>query len=126
MIDANRHHIEAALEYSGGTHSFDDVKAAIIAGKMQLWYGPDGCAVTEIIQYPAKRVLHVFLASGTMEQILDMLDSALAWGMAQGCVSMTISGRKGWERVLAPHGFKPLLVTMERPITVVKTAEGVE
>ena len=123
MIDANRHHIEAALAYSGGTHSFDDVKAAIIAGKMQLWAGKDGCAVTEIIQYPAKRVLHVFLASGTMEQILDMSDSAMAWGRAQGCTSMTLSGRKGWERALAPHGFKPVLVTLERAITVENSAD---
>ncbi len=122
MIDANRHHIEAALAYSGDTHTFDDVKAAIIAGKMQLWVGKDGCAVTEIIQYPAKRVLHVFLASGTMEQILDMSDSAMAWGAAQGCTAMTLSGRKGWERALAPHGFVPVLVTLQRPIPVEKRA----
>lgn len=114
LIEANRAHIEAALEYSGGTHSFDDVRDSILSGKMQLWAGPRGCAVTEVVDYPRKRVLHCFLAGGDLDQILDMTDSAIEWGKAQGCESITLSGRMGWLRVLDKHGFKPVLVTMER------------
>lgn len=114
IVEANRKHIEAALSYGGGTHTFDDVARGIYSGRMQLWSGERGCAVTEIINYPRKRVLHCFLAGGEMDQILDMIDSAIAWGKTQGCESLTLSGRLGWERVLKPHGFKPVLITMER------------
>lgn len=114
IIDANRKHIEAALEYSGGTHNFDDVKQAIIEGRMQLWPAPNSAAVTEIVEYARKKVLHVFLAGGDLAEVVDGIESVADWGRKQGCHSMTISGRKGWERVLDKHGFRPVLVTMER------------
>ena len=108
--------IEAALEYSGGTHTFDDVVDGVTSGRMQLWPAPRGCAVTEIVLYPRKKVLHVFLAGGDMDQILDMIDSAAAWGRTQDCTALTLAGRLGWQRVLDKHGFTPVLVTMERNI----------
>jgi hypothetical protein len=115
IVEANRHHIEAALAHGGDTHTFDDVAAMIMDGRLQLWHGPNGCAVTEIIVYPQKKVLHCFLAGGEMAQILDMIESAVAWGKTQGCVALTLSGRLGWGKVLAKHGFKPVLLTMEKP-----------
>jgi len=114
IIDANRKHIEAALEYSGGSHDFQDVSDGILSGRMQLWPAEKGCAVTEIVVYPKKSVLHVFLAGGEMETIVNMIDSAVAWGKTQGCTSMTIAGRRGWERVLAKHGYKPVMTVLER------------
>lgn len=116
MIDANRKYIEDALGYSGGTHTFDDVKQAIIEGRMQLWPGAKSAAVTEIIQYARKKVLHIFLAGGDMDELLDMIDSATAWGRDQGCGGLTMSGRRGWERVLGKHGFRPVMIVMERDI----------
>lgn len=115
-IDANRELIERALAYSGGTHSFDDVKAAILSGKMQIWPAPHGVAVTEIIVYPARKVLHIFLAAGELEQLLDMIDAATAWGRSEGCQSLTMTGRKGWQRILSKHGWRERHITMERAI----------
>ena len=106
--------IEAALDYGGGTHTFEDVVAMVAEGRAQLWPAPRGVAITEIIVYPRKRVLHIWLASGEMDQLLDMIDSAEQWGRTRGCTSLTMSGRIGWQRVLDKHGFKPVLVTMER------------
>ena len=104
--------IEAALEYSGGTHDFGDVASAITMGTMQLWPNKDGCAVTEVLVYPRKKVLHVFLAGGKMSAILDMQDSAAEWGRQQGCTAMTIAGRRGWERVLGKIGYKHQFTTL--------------
>lgn len=116
IIEANRKHIDAALEYSGGTHLYEDVEKAILEGRMQIWPGKKSAAVTEIIQYARKKVLHIFLAGGDMEELIDMIASAEAWGRTQGCTALTMSGRKGWERALAPHGFKPVMIVMERKI----------
>jgi len=114
IIDHCRPWIEAALEYSGGTHTFEDVKERILDGRLQLWPAERGCAVTEIVIYPQKKVLHVFLAGGEMGQIIDMIDSAVAWGKTQGCSGMTIAGRRGWEKVLAKYGYRPVMTVLEK------------
>lgn len=116
IIEANRHHIEAALEYSGGTHSFADVEAGVLSGRMQIWPGKQSVAITEIVVYPRKKVLHVFLAGGDMCELIGMIDSAARWGRTHGCTSLTMSGRKGWERVLSREGWQPVMVVMERAI----------
>jgi len=114
LLEYCRKWIEDALEYSGGSHVFEDVVDGITSGRMQLWPAERGCAVTEIVVYPKKRVLHVFLAGGEMGTITDMIDAATEWGKTQGCTSMTIAGRRGWERVLAKHGYRPVMTVLER------------
>ena len=108
--------IEAALAYSGGTHSFQDIVDGVISGRMQLWAGDSGCAVTEISVYPKKKVLHVFLAAGDMSQIIDFQDSAIQFPKMNGCDSMTIAGRSGWKRVLDKHDWHVQFVVLEREI----------
>lgn len=112
-----REQIENALEYSGGTHLFEDVVEGVKTGKMQMWPHPNGSvAITEVICYPRKKVIHVFLAAGEMDDLLDMIDAAAAWGRSQGCTGMTMAGRHGWSRVLDKHGWKSVLTVMERKI----------
>ena len=110
--------IEDALEYSEGTHIFDDIVAAVLAGRMQLWPGPRGCAVTEIVTYPRKKTIHVFLLGGELDQILDFEESMAEFGRVNGCSAMTGAGRPGWERVMkgTDHGWKRSFVVIERPI----------
>lgn len=108
--------IEAALEYSGGTHTIDDVEEAIRSGRMQLWPADRACAVTEIVVYPRKTVLHIFLGGGDMDQLFDMIDDAAAWGKRQGCTSMSLSGRMGWQRAMKPLGWEPKMVVMEKEL----------
>jgi len=113
-LDRCRPWIEAALEYAGGTHIYEDIVQSVMEGKMQLWAGEKGCAVTEIIQYPRKKVIHVFLAGGDMSQIIDFEASALEFGRMNGCTTMTLAGRKGWTKVLGNHGWKESFVVMSK------------
>jgi hypothetical protein len=107
-IDRCQSWIEAALEYSGGTHSLSDVIEGITSGKMQLWPAPKGCIVTEIVVYPRKKMLNVFLGGGELDQLLDMHKDVIAWSKAQGCEAVTITGRFGWKKPLKTHGWKPM------------------
>ncbi len=107
-IDRCQPWIEAALEYSGGTHSLSDVINGITSGKMQLWPSPKGCIVTEIVVYPRKKMLNVFLGGGELDQLLDMHKDVIAWSKAQGCEAITITGRFGWKKPLKAHGWKPM------------------
>ena len=108
--------IEAALKYAGGTHDYGDIVRSVMEGTMQLWPASHSAAVTEIVVYPKMKTLHVFLAGGRKGQLIEMIDSAAEWGKAQGCTSMTMAGRKGWERVLGSEGWRPAMSVMERPI----------
>jgi len=103
-----REWIEAALAYSGGTHDFIDIAEGIYKQTLQLWPTPRGCLVTEIVVYPQKRVLNIFLGGGEMDQILDMHSDVIEWAKLQGCSALTMSGRFGWKKPLKQHGWKAL------------------
>jgi hypothetical protein len=104
--------IESALAYSGGTHEYKDIVDGVLSGHMQLWSGDSGCAVTEITVYPSRKILHVFLAGGDMDQILDFEESAIKFAKMNGCDAMTLAGRKGWARVHRDRGWKEQFVTL--------------
>lgn len=106
--------IESALDVGGKTHSFKDIVDGVLSGHMQLWGGENGCAVTEIVVYPNKKVLHVFLAGGKLEQITDMESDAVKWAKAQGCDGMSLSGRKGWVKALKNYDWKPQQVVLTK------------
>jgi hypothetical protein len=106
--------IEDALEYSGGTHIYEDIVEAVIEGRMQLWPAKKSCLVTEITAFPRKKVLHFFLAGGELDEILEMHEYVVQWAMKQGCESMTLTGRKGWVKALNSKGWKSQLVLLEK------------
>ena len=93
-----RPQIEAALSYADATHTWEDVAEMVAAGELQFWPGPASVIVTEIVSFPRKRVLHVFLAGGTLPELEAMIPHVLAWGAEQGCVAASFTGRRGWAR----------------------------
>ena len=115
MIDLNeyRHQIERALEYSGGTHVYEDVLQGVVEGRMQAWVNGKSVAITEIIVYPRKKVLNGFLAAGNMREILEMVPSAAEWGRQMGCTAFTLAGRKGWQRVFGKRGWRTAFYVLE-------------
>ena len=96
--------LEAALYYSNGTHTIDDVLETVQRGDAQFWHYPDAAVVTEIMDYPQKRVLRYWLAGGNLKTLLKVEPSIRYWSQLWGCVGIEIIGRKGWHRVL--KGFK--------------------
>lgn len=100
--------IEAALEWSLGTHLLEDVKELVLTDRAQFWPGTNAAAVSEISVQPRMKILHFWLCGGDMREILEeMLPVAEAWGVTQGCSRFTTAGRIGWRRVMAKHGYSP-------------------
>jgi hypothetical protein len=103
-----RHHVAAALEYSGGTHKIEDIAEGIRRGQFQLWPGRDSAVVTEIIVYPQLKDLHYFLAGGDLDELRLMRPLIEQWGKSIGCSRVSLAGRKGWERTfLKDEGYEP-------------------
>jgi hypothetical protein len=47
------------------------------------------------LNYPQKKVFHIFLAGGDLDQIKDFSDSAIYFAKLNGCTAMTLAGRQG-------------------------------
>ena len=98
--------IVSALKYSDGKYTAQDVKERIEGGEMQLFLAvengiPIASAVTEMKDFPQKRVLTIFLTGGTeMEKWLHLLNQLEKWAISEGCDQMEVLGRPGWEKVL--------------------------
>jgi len=108
--------LDSALEFSGGTHLFEDIVDAVADGRMHFWPAEKSCVVTEVICYPRARAIHIFLAAGDLAQIKDMDETFAQFGRALDAKYITLSGRKGWTKVLDDIGYKISHVSMFKEI----------
>jgi hypothetical protein len=107
-LERLRHHVEAALEYSGGTHHFDDVVEMVIQNKLQVWPATQSVVLTEIIVYPRLKNLHYFLAGGDLDELSRMRPIIESWGKSIGCTRVSLAGRRGWAKTfLKDEGYSP-------------------
>lgn len=109
--------IEAALKYSGGTHTTDDVLERILRRELQLWTEPSACAVTEIEFYPRRKICHIFLAGGNLESLKVIEERITVFARKAGCSAVTVTGRKGWARTfLKDRGYEEKTVVLAREL----------
>lgn len=97
-------HLQPALAFGRDLHSLDDVRAAIEAGKAQLWpIGSEGTIVSEVKDYPSGvRLLNFWLAGGSLGALVTAEPIIADWGRERGCHAAQVIGRKGWVKAL-PH-----------------------
>ena len=108
--------IEDALEYSGGTHEFKDIVDGVLSGQMHLWAGENCCTVTLFTVYPTGKFLHVFLAGGDLDEILEIEKSMSEFAKQSDCDALTLSGRVGWKKVLRDLGWNEQFLTLKKEI----------
>jgi hypothetical protein len=107
-LERLRHHVEAALEYSGGTHHFEDVLEMVKQNKLQVWPATESIVLTEIIVYPRLKNLHYFLAGGDLDELSRMRPMIESWGKSIGCTRVSLAGRRGWANTfLKDEGYSP-------------------
>ena len=104
--------LQAAIDKGWNTHNLTDVRNMVEGGTAQLWPAERGAMVTEIVNFPQRRVMNVFLAGGELDQILAMEADAIGWSKHWGANGVMLNGRKGWERVLAARGWRHLYTVM--------------
>jgi hypothetical protein len=108
QLERLRHHVEAALEYSGGTHHFGDVTEMVKQNKLQVWPAVNSVVLTEIIVYPRLKNLHYFLAGGDLDELSRMRPMIESWGKSIGCTRVSLAGRRGWAKTfLKDEGYSP-------------------
>lgn len=99
--------IESALAEGYNTHTFEDVEQMCDEGRLQFWPGVDSVILTEIVDYPRRRVLNVFAAAGNLAEIRAMIPVLQKWAISKDCSLAVFAGRAGWERTfLTADGWK--------------------
>lgn len=98
-------HIQAALDAGENTHSLEDVFTGLTSGDYQFWHTPVAYCVTEVLDYPQKKVFNFWLAGGDVKVLMNVIEPvAWSWAQSVGC-EMAIGqfvDRPGWDRVIPP------------------------
>lgn len=104
----------AAVQHGGSHHTRESVWQGILEGRFQFWPGRASAAVTHIDVFPTGNVFRLWLVGGDLAEVLEHEPGLAEWAKAKGCVSIELSGRRGWVKTLAPFGYEPSAITMSR------------
>ena len=104
--DADREALALALEALAADAGPADLAGALRTGRARLWIGEGAVLATELAAEPDGPCLHVWLAAGRLSAVLALRPGLEAWARGAGCRRITLDGRKGWARVLAPFGYR--------------------
>lgn len=84
-----------------------DVHADLESGAAKLWLGERSAIVTVESDYQStnERLIECWLAGGDIGEITGAVVNLEHYARRQGCTQAHITGRNGWVRALAPHGY---------------------
>ena len=105
--------LKKALKVGGDTHDLEDVLYCLETGKMQAFWNDGALIVTEIVQAPARRYLHIFLAVGDMDSVMALDEKLKAFASEKGCEFGRALVRPGFEKALQAKGWKRKMIVME-------------
>lgn len=109
--------LERAVAYTGGSHTIADIAEMVQDGRLQFWPALRSVVVTEIMQAPQTRSLHIFLAAGDIQELEMMLPTMERFAKDNSCTSITMAGRPGWARsFLKQRGFSPKYLVMAKDL----------
>ena len=97
--------LQETLDKYGGLYSAQDIVDNVKAGTMQGFVVNDTWGVTQIIDYPRKRVLFIVAAIGNLDDSLGELNQQfIQYAKDIGAAMIVTYGRDGWDRV-KPEGW---------------------
>ena len=109
--------LQEAITFAGGTHDLvRDVFPLLRSGHAQWWCNGNGAVITEIRRYPNLAAVNYWLVAGDMGDVLAMQPEIETWARGEGCAISTATGRRGWERILPEHGWRPRGTIFAKPL----------
>lgn len=107
---------------SHGEYTLEDVHAALLHGKLQLWMAKGGktpaIGVTQIVQYPQfGTVLVIFCVGDGVEDWEDVgLTAIEEWAAKHRLRAVEVIGREGWTRRLGLLGYRKDAVMLRKEL----------
>jgi hypothetical protein len=104
-----------------GRYTMDDILREIRSFEQHLWVVFDDTKIiaaltTRFMLYPHRRMLAGQFLGGSriMRWRDEMLVTLEKWAKDNDCDGLEMTGRNGFEKVLAPHGWTPEYVVFEK------------
>jgi len=99
------------------------LQAKVFSGIHTLWVMEDGdkpLAYAVTVLYSSDgiiRIAQIYMAQGEdLEIFLGKMDEFIVWAIKHDADYIEVMGRKGWERVLRPYGFRHNYTSLVRRI----------
>jgi len=112
--------IEKALKENGAEFTVEDVLREVQDEQAIFYPVTNGAAIFTVAQYPQRRLLRIWLYGGktdTGRANLDVIMQAADYfAEKHECDGVELTGRKGWEKVLHPYGYKYKSVTLSKDL----------
>lgn len=90
--------LNRALAAGGNLHTLEDIEAALQSGDMQSHSEGDTWVITEIADFPQRRLVNVLYVIGNLEGAFATEEVVEKWARKIGADAITALGRTGWER----------------------------
>ena len=91
-----------------GGNDWDELGEMLADGRAQLWLGVTDMPEVAAVSRMDGDTFEVWLAGGkVLSGFLPFLETAIQAAKEGGATNGRITGRKGWERVLRPYGWRP-------------------
>ncbi len=106
-----------------GLYTEESIRNALRAQEMQLWMVETGdeytmAAVTEIAQYPARKIgVVLFMGGANLDREIQFLDEIEGWARAHGCDRFVNWGRPGLRKKLEQRGYQFESIAMVKDFT---------
>lgn len=91
--------VDATLAAYGGLYTFDDILVEIAHGSMQSFSEGDSWAVTQVCNYPRKRVLVIEFAIGNLEELKVLEERVIEFARSHNLDMIMANGRLGFDFV---------------------------
>lgn len=112
-----------APEHWSDHFTLTDIQRLLCQDKLQLWLAADEggyclAALTELAVYPAKKTARIVWVGGEqLPKLLQCLGFVELWAKREGCETMEILGRRGWQRLLRQYQYEYRAVYLEKDLS---------
>lgn len=107
--------IEKALA-RGGTHTWEDVRDGLRAGRCQIFDSAAGVWITEIIDAPQMRYCHCWIVAGELPDVMTVQKEVEDFARSKGCQRITAEARPGWKHVARAYGWKQTSIMIAKDL----------
>jgi len=85
-----------ALSLGGNLYTLDDLEAELLAGNIQGHVEGDTWAITQIQNWPRRKVVNIMFVIGSIEHAGKLEEKISEWAKEIGASLVTAVGRDGW------------------------------
>lgn len=89
---------EKLLKRQGGLYTFGDVMECIDRGTMQSFAEGDTWVITQVHQFPRKKVVEIAYVIGDTDHLKKIEQQIIQWAEEIGASMLIATGRPGWDR----------------------------